>query len=584
LRGAIGSDPVDRRDSRAGICEAHADAMGARADVPQFLLRVMQAIEPGLWIVFAIALLVFSVRRIWRGSFYGGKRMVAAVAAVAAGLRVAVPFAPTNWYFGLANTALGRQLYTRSTTYLPLPNRWVIFDLAGGSRAIAALNLVLGTAAIICLWYASARSNHTPRTSFLFAVLIALVPVYVRYAGSDASHTMLLFLYSCAAAAFTDLATGEGGAPAYTVLFFSTVLAFPIRAESSVVFLAIPFFLMNGRITLRDVVRGRHKALAVLVSASLVGILELVSVQAESIRAHAHWDLGSLSLALLSRLLVLVSPLPVSFFPAVLSVPIWVYVASLAKRRAWRELASIYVPILSSGAPAVFGGGVFLDLPSAGYQIVSVLFIVLACARATDHFWTKLERRELVLGRWQRILLLGAVPLVVASFVFPWWRTYAYQEEYRFLRDALPRERATILTIWDPEAHAGDFDCCLAMPYPTLWIEHRNLRWLVLGKTDLPRVRALRFDYYYPGSMASIDIRSLDSWRGRLVVQDDARRLAQRNHLEAIARLDEAIRREHALTPIRSVTVRANTFSSVAFAGDRATFTLYARRASAARP
>ena len=150
---------------------------------------------------------------------------------------------------------------------------------------------------------------------------------------------------------------------------------------------------------------------------------------------------------------------------------------------------------------------------------------------------------------------------------------------------ASPRDESTVLVIWDPDPSPGD-DCCLSLPYPPLWAQLPNTRWIVLTLADLERpeyVRDLRFDYYYPGS--TVQLADSTTWLDQNVDADERLR-HQRDGLRRLRELDALVPSAHALAPVRTQTVRAHTPSFAHFKNDRVTFALYrsARDAVASEP
>jgi hypothetical protein len=533
-------------------------------------LTQIALVEPAAWVLFALAG-IGATARMLRREARGEIAFLGAVMLAAAALRLVVPFGPTNWYTGVANIGLD-EVYTRTTTYMPWISRVVTFDL--GVVGIRALNLLLGCLSVFYLWYTARVSGHSRRACRVFAVLLAITPVFVRFSASDASHTVAVFLYACAAAAFVECRRDHESVAAHLLLFTAVVLGMPIRLESSILFVTVPCFLWRANTGWRDLLGGKW-ATATLLAGATIGLAETLTFHAQSLVDRGHADMFGAALMIASRLLVVVNPHPVAFFPPVLALPIWVHVAGCVKRRQWGELASLYVPIGLCGIPFAFSGGVFLDLPSAGYQIIAVVFILLACGRGVD----ALADRVMAWGPIRLTVASVVVVAAVASFVPGFFRTYAFQEEFRFLRDALPREAATVLVIWDPETHAGDLDCCLSLPYPTLIAETPSLRWTVLRRDDVDeeRIRRLEFDYYYPGAMVSLDLASLDSRYAKLVRPSSADRERQRDHVRALQKVDEQIHRHHRLELVANKTVAAHTFSSVAFREDSVTLSLYRR-------
>lgn len=548
-----------------------------------WLAAMLLRTEPYLWALFLAALAVLAIQVARRALASGEHRTLLILLGAGASLRALAPFVPTNWYAGVGNVDLGERIFTRSTTHVPWPQRVLEFDRGEGIRAAVPLNLFFGIASIALLWHALRKLGYRPRVAAIAAGLLASIPMYVRYAASDASHTSVVFLFAAAAGAYAELVSGPRRAWAYCVLVTAVLLGVPVRAESSLLFLSIPLLRYLPGVRLRAAVWSGLPTVALLAGAAM-GALWLFAFQLQSVRDHARLDAWSPVIALVARGLFLPTLSPTGFFPSILAFPLWLYVVRCLRERSWDKLRALYLPIVFCSIPSMFGRPIFFDLPSAGYNLLAVLPIVIGCAVALDDAWERGWNGFMRLRSWQRGALASVAAAVVAvCFGVPTMHTYAYQEEFRFLRRALPKEPATVLVIWDPHANANDFDCCLAMPYPALWAENPHLRWVVVQRDDLfaDRVRLLRFDYYYPGSMAAADPASYDSWRARVIVGDPENRERMRAHLRAIQDGDALIRALHPMTPVRTEQLPANTFSSAQFAGDKMTLTLYRTGAGA---
>jgi hypothetical protein len=153
-------------------------------------------------------------------------------------------------------------------------------------------------------------------------------------------------------------------------------------------------------------------------------------------------------------------------------------------------------------------------------------------------------------------------------------------EEHRFLRSAVRGREGTVLALFDRNAVCGhDMDSSVALPDVLLSMESPGVHWTVLGadEADGVDVRALGFDYYYPGSEVSLDLASIDSTYGRMVDQSPSSRTCQRERIEKLRRLDARIRSSVALAVVDERNVEARTFSFVAFPNDRATLVFYRR-------
>ena len=545
-------------------------------------------VEVALWILAAVALCPVVVRAFRELAREGELRWLSGVLAIGAVLRLVCAHGPQNWYFGMAN-AVTDNIYTRKTTYLPLPNRVVIFDLGLGAEGIWGLNLIVGLAGVGLLTYAARRAGHTSRAVHIFSLLLAVTPMYVRYSASDASHTMIFFLYACGAAAYARLATGSGGKAEYGLLVPAVLLAALVRVESAPVLLAMIFLPYHGGKSAREaLLRGAPSV--VLIAATVAGTAWSASIHGVQGRSI---ELPQIVLTLLSVITLVPNPWPVWFVSPLLAVPVWIWAVRLARRRRWNDLSSIYLPLTFCAGPFLFHGAIFVNLVATGYAIVGITFVLLGSARALDDLLDRAARREILAKPRQRVLLaLGLLPPLLYSFTVPYFFTYSFHEEFRFLHRNLPKEPATILTMFD-DGHdfgdIGDFDCCLAMPPPVLYAANAQLKWIVLRRRDLESggYRGLDFDYYYPGSMVATDPDSPRSWAvvrlaewlaGRLGIPlDRSETDSQCNHLATMRAFDERIREEYGLSAYRSDAMTARTFSSAGFSGDRMTLTLYRR-------
>ncbi len=532
-------------------------------------------IEAASWCIIAAALGLYFValtRRALQEQQALGLGVCVVVALI---LRLVVPFAPVNWYVAV-NDAQHLAAFSRPTAYTPLPLRALVFDFGFGAMGARAFNLATGVACIPLFWYVARLAACSSRVALLFAALFTVIPMYVRYAATDTSHCTILLLYALAAVAYLRIASRQHTAFDYLALVLAVALGMPIRLESGVLFLSIPFFAFRG--TAQWPPLRRHLPLVVAcVVATALGAAGLWQFHAESLQMRAAIQPPSALIALIARTTFLVNPAGPAFFPALFAVPVWFYVAGLWRRRAWPELRQLYLPVYFGCIPSLFGDGPFVSLPIAGYHIVSLIFVVFAIARAIDALWDRFV--QLLRSHPPRRLALGiaAIPCIWVFFWTPYRYTYAWQEEYAFLTRVLPHKQATVLTIWDEATHGGDLDCCLALPYPTFLIDRPNLRWLVLNRSDLTddRLRHLQFDYYYPGSMASLAPDSLQRGWARAVAGSPERVRRQRAHIEMIAQLDARVRQIWPLVADQQATVPAHTFSAAAFKDDRVALTLY---------
>lgn len=542
---------------------------------------ILHAIEPVAWLILAFGAAPLSWQAFRHIIASGQRRWLAAVLTVALVLRFVVPWTTINWHFPLMNTELSTQLYTRTFTYLPLSS-WVIgFKLGAGFNGLLAYNLIISTLSIGLLWYAALAAGQRPRAAALFALLLAITPMYVRYSVSDGQHTTVLFLYAVTAAALVAHSERHVSWWVLPVLFAAVVLGMPIRAESAALFLSAPLFYSHDDLRREDV-RKMRVALAVLLIAVGLGVLEAASIHQEA-TSRLRLTLFSILLGIVIRTSCLIAPLFPSFFPLVLAIPIWLLTAATIRARNWQRLASLYTPILFCAVPFVASGYfIFVSMSQAGRNIVAALFVLLASARGLDFLidnWqpapTDHSRRR------RRIAAAILAPATAVLFWVGWFHTFTFMEEFRFLHEQMPREAATVLTIWDPDPTIAD-ECCLAMPYGSLWAELPNTKWIVLSRSDLERpeaIRDLRFDYYYPGAMMGLDPDNLMKWLERRVGGDPSRRIEQRTSLLALRRVDEIVRTSHPLTPFRSSTVPAHTWASTGFPDNTTTLTIYQRTA-----
>lgn len=551
---------------------------GPTLSIPHFAWSELfnMLIEVALWCVLALSLVEQLARAFrWTKTQRVGQ-WVLTLTAVAIALRVLVPFAPANWYLGVSNVPSVHH-FSRSTALVPLPLRLLTFDLAQGALAARVFNLLASAVMIPLFVWAIHLAGFPRRVALLVGVLVAGVPMYVRYGASDGSHATLLMLYTVATVAFLRLYQGLSGPLGICALGSALLLGVPIRLESGVLFLFIPLLLWSPVRSLWSILTARPLVLAVFLVSFLIALVWQWDFHAQSLAIYSRPHLASAIIALLSRVFFVPNPSIVGFFPPLLAIPAWFFLAHLVRVRAWAELVCLYTPILLCGIPSAFADGPFVGLPAAGYHVISVLFVVLAIARALDWGWDRLRSDWKTRKRsWPLFAAVAALPLA-ASTAFAWCYTYAWQEEYTFLNKQLPSEAATILTVWDADTGTSDLDCCLALPYPTFSPDRPHLRWIVLGKQDLAltRMEHLQFDYYYPGTMASLDSRSLDSWRGRLVASRPEQRTLLRTHLAQMRELDQLVRRHHHLVPLAREQVPAHTFSSVAFADDQVQLVFY---------
>jgi hypothetical protein len=280
------------------------------------------------------------------------------------------------------------------------------------------------------------------------------------------------------------------------------------------------------------------------------------------------------------RCLFLVNPQPLGFIPVAYVLLIGYSLVVQWRRRNRTEIAATVLPFALLSLPfAESGVALPMELPSCAYEVIVCVFLLLAAAKAIVLCYDRYREGAILRERWKRLALAVSAPVAIAVMLFiPYRTSYAYMNELRFLTRSLPREKATILTIWDPTCPGGDYDCCLALPYPTLLGDFPDLKWVVLTQQDADpeSIRRLHFDYYYPGTLAAVDIANLNRWFIGRLFPDPERNARQQEPLHKIQSIDDLVRKTWRLQPIRSETVPADTFSFAPFAKDRVTLTIYA--------
>ncbi len=579
---------------RAGRCGALVTPAVAVIDLAGLDLTASPTFRPEcvLWVAL-LGSLAFVGRDVWTDLARAGQlRWVGAVTAIGAALRAGISFVPQNWYFAIANIPPPAGIVLKTTVFQPLPTVLLLSYSTSPLGALRLFNIVVGTAVVPLLTYVVLRAGYRSRVARLCAVIAALLPLYVRYSAMDGPQIVILFLFAAAAAAYVRLATCPAPWPKaeQVLLACAVIAAAPIRPESTLPLLSIPFFLFHGPATrsLRGLWHARPTI--VLALAWIVGCAWSLAFHLHDLAVHPGPDAFKLVLRGLVTATMMINPALVAWVPLILLVPIWITAVRLLRRRAWDDLRSLYAPVVFCALPLI-AVGPQNHLVGLGYVVLQSVFVVLASARCVDALLLSVDAGELrvsVRTRAAAVAAIGAVALV--SVVPPLTYRYAFQDEYLFLRQALPAEPATILTISDmwPDG-PGDFDCCLLQPYPPLLAEYPHLRWIIVGKDALTSqaFRDLHFDYYYPGSMAAVDAGSVDQfflrrlgrWLGT-AEDEEARR--KKAHLAAIQRLDAAIRGSYAMDAVSTASTPTHVFSDADFPDGRMELTLYRRRA--ARP
>lgn len=543
-------------------------------------------LECVLWLAFAVSLVAVVARRARAGASRADAAWLVAWTTAGLCFRAAVSFVPQNWYFAIANAPFPPEMAMRTTVFQPLPPLALLAN-GWGIEALRILNCVVGTAAIPLLGAAASNAGYPKRTTRIFVVLAAVVPFYVRYSAMDGPQIVILFLFAAASFAYTSAASRprRGVLPEAVLVFTAVVLAAPIRPESAWPLLSVPFFLFHGRSarSLRGLWHG--PVTMVLVVAWLLGCWWALAVHLSDLTGHPGADALKVAIRALVTATMMINPGVVAWVPLVLLVPIWMHVAHLVRCRLTGELLSLYAPVVFCAVPLV-AVGPQNHLVGLGYVIVQSVFVLLACARCTDAVLGRVDAGELLApsGRG-RVVFGGIMALAIVSFVPPLTYRYAFQDEFLFLRDALPKGPATVLTISDVWADGpGDFDCCLLQPYAPIMMERPDLSWIILRKRALDdgRFRGLTFDYYYPGSMAAADPESVDRFFIRRIARwlgapEDEEAIRKKAHLEAIAELDRRIRETYAFETVRADSVPTHVFSDAGFPDGRLSLTLYRR-------
>jgi hypothetical protein len=355
-------------------------------------------------------------------------------------------------------------------------------------------------------------------------------------------------------------ATGPG-AWSLSLFALAVVLAMPLRLESGVLVPLVVFFGCRDRVTWRGLFPSTRIA-AWFCAACLAGAWWMVTLHHRSVGVHTLNVFGVVN-ALLFGVLFVVNPAGPQFFSPLLALPIWIFVVRRWRARDFAGLGALYLPVLLACVPTAFNDGPFVMLPAARYHVISVVFILLASARAIDELSTWFARRSV-----RVIAAVSVVPLAWLVLVVPGRYTYAYQEEYLFLRDALPQE-GTVVTLWDPLPGSNDLDCCLALPSQRLNAQFPRVRWVVLDAevTDA-ELAAVSADFYYSGSMSALDPASLESWWRQLVGSAESRE-RHRAHILRLRALDQKLRAKFRPAPgVAARGVPAHTFSDVGFRDD----------------
>lgn len=505
------------------------------------------------------------------------RALLIAVAALLA--RLVVPLLPFNWHSGVMNVDLGGPIYSKDTTYMPLPNQLVTFTL--GFYGILAFNIVTCTVSAVLAWHVSRRAGYGERIALLLGLGIALTPMYVRLSSSDATHMVALPLWWLAAVTMRRLVLGIGGRLDQIVLFTSAVVACPVRIEAGLVMPSVALFVARDLAGLRRVMETWRRWWPLLVGL-IVGMLCNLAFHGSGWQYRlGQFNIFFFVVQLIFRALFLISPDPFGWIPIFYVLLIWYYLRWQLRRRDYCEVAATVGPFLLFSIPFVYSATAIAgELPSTAYGITIDMFVLLAAAKGASLLYDHVRDGTFaVRPTWRTPALVGAALILVASFAIPYRRTYAYMEEFAFLSRSLPRERVKILAIWDPTCPGGDYDCCLALPYPTFVGDFPNLEWHILGQDDVDQTRLtnLDFDYYYPGSLVAVDVENVDSWLFGRLLADPEENAMQKATLLRLQAIDQFVRNHYALESYRQESMPAHTFSGAPFRDDRMTLTLYRR-------
>jgi hypothetical protein len=150
-----------------------------------------------------------------------------------------------------------------------------------------------------------------------------------------------------------------------------------------------------------------------------------------------------------------------------------------------------------------------------------------------------------------------------------------------------------VLVLADRGRIGADYDRCLSQPYPVLMAERPRLKWVVIDQDDLDSgaYRNVEFDYYYPGSLASLTpapaipkfLVKIAYWLAEESTQaasDDT--LRRDANLDVLHELDARVRAEFPLVPYRSVAEPGAVSTTGVFPNDELVMTIYRRTDSAA--
>jgi hypothetical protein len=534
-------------------------------------------VQMAVWIMLGVALVPFARTAASVLSDRESRSRVPLIGGLALGARLLVPLLPFNWYSGVSNVDLGGPIYSKDTTYMPLPSQWITFTL--GFYGILIFNILTNTMSAILAWHVTRRAGYGERTALFFGIAVALTPMYVRLSSSDSTHILALPLWWVAAVAMQRLIDGRGGRVDQLVLFASAVVTCPIRVEAGLSMPSIVLLLARDLPGLRVVWEARRRW-SPFIFGWLLGMACSLSVQSASWNLRLRqFDAIIFVVQFLARILFLVSFDPLGWIPVIYVLLIWYYIYHAVRRHDLAEVAATVLPFVLFSIPYAYSAtAITLELPATAYGVSLNMFLLLAAAKGAALLYERLGDGWLRgWSSWRVPAAVVATTILLGSLLVPYRWTYAYMEEFAFLFHSLPRHKARILAIWDPACPGGDFDCCLALPYPTFVGDFPELEWQILGQRDADEVqlRNLQFDYYYPGSLVAVDVANLNSWFIGRLFPDPEMNARQQAPLRRLQSMDEFIRANYPLSIYRQATVPAHTFSWAPFRDDRMTLTLY---------
>ncbi|NVB37515.1 hypothetical protein G6O69_06700 [Pseudenhygromyxa sp. WMMC2535] len=445
---------------------------------------------------------------------------MAALFALALGLRALVPSSLGNWYGPfLPSVGLGELRFGTSAAALQLGLRALLpwtEDLA------FAMNRTIGALAVPLVMLVARRLGAS-RTGVLVAgVLMTFAPIPLRLSASSAEHVLAGSLAVAAWAVWLRTPRDPSLAPRLLAITL-VLLAALTRVDCWPQLAAIPLWTAlrtadceHEQSSAPSWAPPRRRLVDALVFGlcwAVIGAYAYFEIVARS--QHPGPSLDSVLQAgerMLPQLWQMAVTPPGWLSVVCLSLAGLGALASLLGQR-WRlpaaalaSLALIFVPL---GRTLVHDG-----LTGARYFVLLLPVLAVLASAAGDHF----ERRILGRQRWSRaaaaIALAGAELLVVR----PAWRyEYTFQAEYRFLAERLHDPEIQALddcTLWfvrpRQPANERDLDCCLAPDRTPLTLIAPKLRFRpVVHGRELDDVRGDEpgdsCQLHYIGSPCSLD-------------------------------------------------------------------------------